>query len=149
MARYNRGTLYCSKRREAANSVGPEPYLRALLDEVLPIEFSFLLAPMSFGRPPGITSILVTPPDRGSFPLDHDGASYPPFSLFLHKSSMKSYLPRRMQKLDDGLPKVSQIQQISKWCMSSSKQRLPRVSNAEVRNPPCSFFHSYAASSRS
>ncbi|CAO1617946.1 unnamed protein product [Parajaminaea phylloscopi] len=28
---------------------------------------------MSFGRPPGFTTFSVTPPDRGSFPLDHDG----------------------------------------------------------------------------
>lgn len=28
---------------------------------------------MSFGRPPGFTTFSVTPPDRGSFPLDHEG----------------------------------------------------------------------------
>jgi cytochrome c oxidase assembly protein subunit 19 len=34
------------------------------------------LALMSFGRPPSIsTGFQVTPPDRGSFPLDHYGQS--------------------------------------------------------------------------
>ncbi|ORX85380.1 hypothetical protein K493DRAFT_319979 [Basidiobolus meristosporus CBS 931.73] len=28
---------------------------------------------MSFGRPPNTTSFTASPPDRGSFPLDHDG----------------------------------------------------------------------------
>ncbi|KZV92502.1 hypothetical protein EXIGLDRAFT_768943 [Exidia glandulosa HHB12029] len=28
---------------------------------------------MSFGRPPQLTNFSVLPPDRGSFPLDHDG----------------------------------------------------------------------------
>ncbi|ORZ04982.1 hypothetical protein BCR41DRAFT_294613, partial [Lobosporangium transversale] len=28
---------------------------------------------MSFGRPPGFTTFSAAPPDRGSFPLDHDG----------------------------------------------------------------------------
>lgn len=28
---------------------------------------------MSFGRPPTYSTFSVTPPDRGSFPLDHDG----------------------------------------------------------------------------
>ncbi|CAO1637548.1 unnamed protein product [Sympodiomycopsis kandeliae] len=28
---------------------------------------------MSFGRPQGLSTFKVTPPDRGSFPLDHDG----------------------------------------------------------------------------
>ncbi|KZT53737.1 hypothetical protein CALCODRAFT_439674 [Calocera cornea HHB12733] len=28
---------------------------------------------MSFGRPPTFQSFVVTPPERGSFPLDHDG----------------------------------------------------------------------------
>ncbi|KDQ14912.1 hypothetical protein BOTBODRAFT_32278 [Botryobasidium botryosum FD-172 SS1] len=28
---------------------------------------------MSFGRPPSFTSFTVLPPERGSFPLDHEG----------------------------------------------------------------------------
>ncbi|CAG8672947.1 4119_t:CDS:2 [Scutellospora calospora] len=28
---------------------------------------------MSFGRPPNIATFNSTPPDRGSFPLDHEG----------------------------------------------------------------------------
>ncbi|PWN29122.1 hypothetical protein BDZ90DRAFT_206332, partial [Jaminaea rosea] len=28
---------------------------------------------MSFGRPPGFSMSTVLPPDRGSFPLDHEG----------------------------------------------------------------------------
>ncbi|KAI1320448.1 Cytochrome c oxidase assembly protein cox19 [Mortierella claussenii] len=28
---------------------------------------------MSFGRPPSFTTFSAAPPDRGSFPLDHDG----------------------------------------------------------------------------
>ncbi|KAF8916166.1 Cytochrome c oxidase assembly protein cox19 [Dissophora ornata] len=28
---------------------------------------------MSFGRPPSFTTFSANPPDRGSFPLDHDG----------------------------------------------------------------------------
>ncbi|KAG0376404.1 Cytochrome c oxidase assembly protein cox19 [Mortierella sp. AD032] len=28
---------------------------------------------MSFGRPPSFTTFSAPPPDRGSFPLDHDG----------------------------------------------------------------------------
>ncbi|KAG0016901.1 Cytochrome c oxidase assembly protein cox19 [Entomortierella chlamydospora] len=38
---------------------------------------------MSFGRPPSFTTFSANPPDRGSFPLDHDGEC----SLF-----MKDYL---------------------------------------------------------
>ncbi|KAJ1651239.1 Cytochrome c oxidase assembly protein cox19 [Dispira simplex] len=38
---------------------------------------------MSFGRPPNVESMQNTPPDRGSFPLDHDGEC---------KSFMKDYL---------------------------------------------------------
>ena len=30
---------------------------------------------MSFGRPPTFSTFTATPPDRGSFPLDHDGES--------------------------------------------------------------------------
>lgn len=28
---------------------------------------------MSFGRPPGFSTLTATAPDRGSFPLDHEG----------------------------------------------------------------------------
>ncbi|RKP13723.1 hypothetical protein BJ684DRAFT_9654 [Piptocephalis cylindrospora] len=28
---------------------------------------------MSFGRPPNVNPFKATPPDRGSFPLDHEG----------------------------------------------------------------------------
>ncbi|KAF9360994.1 Cytochrome c oxidase assembly protein cox19 [Mortierella sp. AD094] len=38
---------------------------------------------MSFGRPPSFTTFSAAPPDRGSFPLDHDGEC----SIF-----MKDYL---------------------------------------------------------
>jgi cytochrome c oxidase assembly protein subunit 19 len=31
------------------------------------------LLDMSFGRPPNVNPFKVTPPDRGSFPLDHEG----------------------------------------------------------------------------
>jgi hypothetical protein len=37
-------------------------------------EYPITLIEMSFGRPPSINSgFQVTPPDRGSFPLDHFG----------------------------------------------------------------------------
>ncbi|KAI9293276.1 hypothetical protein K502DRAFT_306559 [Neoconidiobolus thromboides FSU 785] len=38
---------------------------------------------MSFGQPPNFSSFKPTPPDRGSFPLDHDKQCY---------ESMKNYL---------------------------------------------------------
>ncbi|KAG9003532.1 Cytochrome c oxidase assembly protein cox19 [Tulasnella sp. JGI-2019a] len=38
---------------------------------------------MSFGRPPTFTDFKVSPPQRGSFPLDHDGEC---------KEFMKTYL---------------------------------------------------------
>ncbi|KDN46280.1 hypothetical protein K437DRAFT_246597 [Tilletiaria anomala UBC 951] len=38
---------------------------------------------MSFGRPPGFSAFTVSPPDRGSFPLDHDGEC---------KEAMKAYM---------------------------------------------------------
>ncbi|CAG8576707.1 18019_t:CDS:2 [Acaulospora morrowiae] len=31
---------------------------------------------MSFGRPPNTVSYAPSPPERGSFPLDHDGSGY-------------------------------------------------------------------------
>jgi cytochrome c oxidase assembly protein subunit 19 len=40
---------------------------------------------MSFGRPGGaLDSFRVLPPDRGSFPLDHDGE----FSQFIYRPSL-------------------------------------------------------------
>ncbi|KAG8933564.1 Cytochrome c oxidase assembly protein cox19 [Tulasnella sp. 418] len=38
---------------------------------------------MSFGRPPSFDAFKVSPPERGSFPLDHEGEC---------KEFMKSYL---------------------------------------------------------
>lgn len=35
---------------------------------------SNVLRAMSFGRPPTFSNFQVLPPERGSFPLDHDGA---------------------------------------------------------------------------
>ena len=41
------------------------------------------LSTMSFGRPPSISGgFQVNPPDRGSFPLDHDGSH--PLTLTPH-----------------------------------------------------------------
>ncbi|KAF8325898.1 uncharacterized protein EI90DRAFT_3072179 [Cantharellus anzutake] len=65
---------------------------------------------MSFGRPPGITGILVTPPDRGSFPLDHDAECKSFMMVYLKclkdnksqngacRPQSKDYLECRMQK---------------------------------------------------
>jgi hypothetical protein len=41
---------------------------------------------MSFGRPGGLSTFSVAPPDRGSFPLDHDGMSPSLFHLYSPKS---------------------------------------------------------------
>jgi hypothetical protein len=41
---------------------------------------------MSFGRPPTFSSFQATAPDRGSFPLDHDGIQMP---LYLRASFTK------------------------------------------------------------
>ncbi|KAF8308223.1 hypothetical protein DL93DRAFT_2142683 [Clavulina sp. PMI_390] len=64
-----------------------------------------------FGRPPGsLGSILSTPPDRGSFPLDHDGECKNAMAKYLaclkaNKNQAdgcrvlsKDYLECRMQK---------------------------------------------------
>ncbi|PWN36723.1 uncharacterized protein FA14DRAFT_128959, partial [Meira miltonrushii] len=49
---------------------------------------------MSFGRPPTYSSFSVTPPDRGSFPLDHDGEC---------TKVMKEYMTcMRQNKMDNG-----------------------------------------------
>ncbi|KDQ54813.1 hypothetical protein JAAARDRAFT_181453, partial [Jaapia argillacea MUCL 33604] len=66
---------------------------------------------MSFGRPPSIsTGFQVTPPDRGSFPLDHYGECKNQMMLYmncLRKNSnssspcrqlSKEYLECRMQR---------------------------------------------------
>ncbi|EWC48403.1 cytochrome c oxidase assembly protein COX19 [Drechslerella stenobrocha 248] len=38
---------------------------------------------MSFGRPPGQLTFNPTPPERGSFPLDHDGECQPVMKDYL------------------------------------------------------------------
>ncbi|PWN46780.1 hypothetical protein IE53DRAFT_350229 [Violaceomyces palustris] len=65
---------------------------------------------MSFGRPPGISSFSVLPPERGSFPLDHEGECKVAMMEYLkcmkeNKSDngkcrhlSKSYLECRMDK---------------------------------------------------
>ncbi|EJD55196.1 hypothetical protein AURDEDRAFT_49678 [Auricularia subglabra TFB-10046 SS5] len=40
---------------------------------------------MSFGRPPQLTNFSVLPPDRGSFPLDHDA------QMMLYMSCLKEH----------------------------------------------------------
>ncbi|KAI9228566.1 MAG: hypothetical protein DHS80DRAFT_15299 [Piptocephalis tieghemiana] len=40
---------------------------------------------MSFGRPPNVNPFKATPPDRGSFPLDHEGRC-------LCKEMMQAYM---------------------------------------------------------
>ncbi|KAI9473308.1 hypothetical protein BX667DRAFT_422633 [Coemansia mojavensis] len=64
---------------------------------------------MSFGGPPKI-SVKPTPPDRGSFPLDHDGECKDAMALYLSclegnrgsgkkcRDLSKKYLECRMQK---------------------------------------------------
>ncbi|UZJ56899.1 hypothetical protein CBS101457_006219 [Exobasidium rhododendri] len=49
---------------------------------------------MSFGRPPTFSTFTATPPDRGSFPLDHDGDC---------KKVMQDYLKcMKANKMDNG-----------------------------------------------
>ncbi|CAG8478522.1 10065_t:CDS:2 [Ambispora gerdemannii] len=49
---------------------------------------------MSFGRPPNITTFSATPPERGSFPLDHEGEC---------KKLVKEYLEcLKQNKSDNG-----------------------------------------------
>ncbi|PWN88264.1 hypothetical protein FA10DRAFT_232551 [Acaromyces ingoldii] len=49
---------------------------------------------MSFGRPPTFSTFSPTPPDRGSFPLDHDGEC---------KAAMMAYLKcMKASKNDNG-----------------------------------------------
>ncbi|KAI9572755.1 hypothetical protein HD554DRAFT_1989183, partial [Boletus coccyginus] len=66
---------------------------------------------MSFGRPPSINvGFQATPPDRGSFPLDHDGECRDKMMQYMAclkknsststpcRSSSKQYLECRMSK---------------------------------------------------
>ncbi|ESK98230.1 cytochrome c oxidase assembly protein cox19 [Moniliophthora roreri MCA 2997] len=66
---------------------------------------------MSFGRPPSINvGFKVTPPDRGSFPLDHYGECKNQMTLYMNclqnnsstssacRQLSKDYLDCRMQK---------------------------------------------------
>jgi len=39
---------------------------------------------MSFGRPPTFQNFVVTPPERGSFPLDHDGECKQAMQVYLN-----------------------------------------------------------------
>ncbi|CAE6475526.1 unnamed protein product [Rhizoctonia solani] len=50
---------------------------------------------MSFGRPPTFSPFTPTPPDRGSFPLDHEGEC---------KSFMTSYLRCLFKNKNDITP---------------------------------------------
>ncbi|KAH7322142.1 hypothetical protein B0J17DRAFT_251672 [Rhizoctonia solani] len=50
---------------------------------------------MSFGRPPTFSPFTATPPDRGSFPLDHEGEC---------KSFMTSYLQCLSKNKNDSTP---------------------------------------------
>ncbi|CAE7177501.1 unnamed protein product [Rhizoctonia solani] len=67
---------------------------------------------MSFGRPPTFSPFTATPPDRGSFPLDHEGRVMP---SILHlgltdklggecKSFMTNYLQCLSKNKNDSTP---------------------------------------------
>jgi len=51
-----------------------------------------LLRAMSFGRPPTFSNFQVLPPERGSFPLDHDGASQDLTGAGECTAAMREYL---------------------------------------------------------
>ncbi|KAK3816474.1 MAG: cytochrome c oxidase assembly protein COX19 [Benniella sp.] len=65
---------------------------------------------MSFGRPPSFTTFSANPPDRGSFPLDHEGECSTFMKEYLNclkenqnnngkcRHLSKEYLACRMQK---------------------------------------------------
>ncbi|TDL28767.1 hypothetical protein BD410DRAFT_243437 [Rickenella mellea] len=65
---------------------------------------------MSFGRPPTFSDFKPTPPDRGSFPLDHDGECKAQVMAYMNcltrhtgdatpcRVEGKSYLECRMSK---------------------------------------------------
>ncbi|KAF8601476.1 hypothetical protein BDV93DRAFT_495551 [Ceratobasidium sp. AG-I] len=50
---------------------------------------------MSFGRPPTFSPFSATPPERGSFPLDHEGEC---------KAFMTTYLQCLAKNKNDGTP---------------------------------------------
>ncbi|KAJ9113492.1 hypothetical protein QFC20_001843 [Naganishia adeliensis] len=70
---------------------------------------------MSFGRPPSIgENFKVNPPQRGSFPLDHE-AMAEQFS----QPSLFARFHRRLQDLYDGVPRLPQIKWERQWEMQA------------------------------
>jgi hypothetical protein len=62
---------------------------------------------MSFGRPPTIgDTFKLTPPQRGSFPLDHDGEICSGRRESVVLINYLLVLRRRMQRGDEGVPQM-------------------------------------------
>lgn len=49
------------------------PALLPLVELRATLQHRYLAVSMSFGRPPTFSDFKVSPPERGSFPLDHEG----------------------------------------------------------------------------
>ncbi|KAF9511975.1 hypothetical protein BS47DRAFT_1298345 [Hydnum rufescens UP504] len=99
---------------------------------------------MSFGRPPGLSNILVAPPERGSFPLDHEGKRGRLPSLYLkclreHKNSnsqcrslSKDYLECRMSR---GLMERDDWKNLGLADVDSSRASAPTATSSSTSPP--------------
>ncbi len=91
---------------------------------------------MSFGRPPSINvGFKVSPPDRGSFPSDHDGLSRTdqPFRC----ATQTCLLFRRMQGTDDALHELPSQERQHLQPVPGGEQRLLGLPYEKVGEPVC------------
>lgn len=80
---------------------------------------------MSFGRPSGISDIVkLAPPQRGSFPLDHDGKSPQKTLLGKKKTLTCLTIHRRVQRRDEAIHEVPQGKRTRSREMPSIVKRL-------------------------
>ena len=83
------------------------------------------LSSMSFGRPPSLSStgFTATPPDRGSFPLDHYGAHL--LSKLRDSGTKRGAICRRVQGVHGQVPRLPQDERKYVYTMQGSRQGLP------------------------
>jgi hypothetical protein len=96
------------------------------------LSFSHL---MSFGKPSSTFSVFrPTPPDRGSFPLDHDGAASHQDSTLQEwvLTGRPVVQRRRMQSVHGTVPGMSKISREHKYALSCALTAVLGVQNEPV-----------------
>lgn len=106
---------------------------------------------MSFGRPGGFgDTFKVSPPQRGSFPLDHDGESpcepirYPAQNR-LRVDLLLRHNDRRVQISNDGLPELSKAKLAQQRGMSTGIEAILGMPDGQVCPCPLAMRSAIAA----